>query len=468
MATMSRARRAELQHQAQQIRQRCQRRGMTEDQAAEAILAEVPQMLPLEAWRLAYGWSRPQALAGVAALYKADGLAEPPLTPAMLCRWEHGQVVPTPEYGQVLCRLYRASPEQLGLRRLEPATSGCVSSPATPPTIVTVDPGSGTDESGDDPMRRRTLIAAAGLTVPLHLLNALDDALALSPAPAEKAGAAGIKARLAAAHRRYDAGALTPLVAELPGLLGAVHELAERSSDPAVCALVASCYDVATETLNKIGRGQASRITADRSTGWAARSGSPVAMAASARALGIVLRHEGRPEIAERVTLQAAGRLESTGLRTPAQASTYIRMLCTCAYNAAQAGDRDRALELIGEAERTSRVAGAGSPSPSVTLYRVGVHWALGDAGTALHAGRNLQPGQFPTPERRGRLHTDMARAWWQWGKPEQTAHALLAAFEQAPSEVRDRPAIRRIADDLADRHPRVSGVRELTAAMGR
>ncbi|MCW2765806.1 MAG: Transcriptional regulator, contains XRE-family domain, partial [Nocardioides sp.] len=456
---MSRARRAELQRRAREIRLACQRSGMTVEKTCTAILDEVPQLLPLEAWRLAYGWSRAQSLSGIAGLYRADGLAEPPVSSAMLCRWEHGQAHPDPEYGHVLCRLYSASPAQLGLRHLTPNPAR-VSSPATPAPVVTVSGGSGdNDESGEDPMRRRTLMAAAGLSVPLHLLAVLDDALALSPSPAETAEASQIKTRLAAARRQYDAGTLTPLVSGLPDLLSTAQEMADRAAAPAAFALLAACYDMATEALNKIGRGGASRITADRSTTWAARSGSPVAMAASARALGIVLRHEGRPEIAERVTLQAAGRLETTGLRTPAQSSAYVRMLCTCAYNAAQANDRDRALELIGEAERTSRVAGAESPPPQVTLYRVGVHWALGDAGTALHAGRNLQPGQFPTAERRGRLHTDMARAWWQWGKPEETAQQLLAAYSHAPSEVRDRPAIRRIADDLAALHPRVSGV---------
>jgi hypothetical protein len=65
-------------------------------------------------------------------------------------------------------------------------------------------------------------------------------------------------------------------------------------------------------------------------------------------------------------------------------------------------------------------LAEGGITVDQVILYRVGVHWSLGDAGAALHVGRGLHPGQFTTPERRGRLHTDLARAWWQGGKPEQ------------------------------------------------
>ncbi|MFH8352977.1 hypothetical protein ACH4C2_12185 [Streptomyces sp. NPDC018057] len=149
-------------------------------------------------------------------------------------------------------------------------------------------------------------------------------------------------------------------------------------------------------------------------------------------------------------------------------------MLCTVAYAAAQAGDRDRALEMIGDAERVVKLlpdrqgqSQAFSVTPaSVALYKVGVLRGLGDAGAAVHAGRNLHPRQFHTAERRGRLHTDMARARWQWGKPEETAVALLAAHREAPAEVRDRPSMRAIVTELAERHPRTASVRQLAAAV--
>ena len=102
-----------------------------------------------------------------------------------------------------------------------------------------------------------------------------------------------------------------------------------------------------------------------------------------------------------------------------------------------------------------------------VSLYKVGVLWSLGDAGAAIETGRRLYPGQFPTPERRARLHTDMARAWWQRGKPDETALALLAAYDQVSAEVSTRPAIRKMATDLVRQHPRATGVQELATAIG-
>ncbi|MFK8908050.1 hypothetical protein [Streptomyces sp. YS-3] len=93
------------------------------------------------------------------------------------------------------------------------------------------------------------------------------------------------------------------------------------------------------------------------------------------------------------------------------------------------------------------------------------MHWALGDAGTALEAGKNLKTSQFPTQESKSRMHTDLARAHWLLGQPEQTADQLLAALRYSPAEERDRPAIRNIVTQLRQRHPRAAGVRELAAA---
>jgi tetratricopeptide (TPR) repeat protein len=115
MARIGRARRAELQRRAQQIRRAGQRAGWNTDRITASIRSELPDVLPLEAWRLAFGWSRPQAITEIIALYGADSLAAPPLNSSMLCRWEHGEFPPGPEYGQMLCRLYRADPAQLGL-----------------------------------------------------------------------------------------------------------------------------------------------------------------------------------------------------------------------------------------------------------------------------------------------------------------------------------------------------------------
>jgi hypothetical protein len=117
MRYISRQKRAELQRDAQAIRQRGQLAGRGVQQIAADILHELEDLRPLEAWRLAYGWTRPQVIAGIAALFEDDGLAAPPINSAMLCRWEHGAVPPSVEYRDALSRLYRLPPAELGLQR---------------------------------------------------------------------------------------------------------------------------------------------------------------------------------------------------------------------------------------------------------------------------------------------------------------------------------------------------------------
>ncbi|MFE9437030.1 Twin-arginine translocation pathway signal [Streptomyces sp. NPDC006640] len=118
MATVTRARRAEIQRAAQRLRMRCQREQHTVERTVTEIRTALPEVTALEAWRLALGWSRAQTLTQVAALYRAQGLQARGLTEAMLCRWEHDPGEwPDSEYAVMLGRAYGARPGQLGLDR---------------------------------------------------------------------------------------------------------------------------------------------------------------------------------------------------------------------------------------------------------------------------------------------------------------------------------------------------------------
>jgi hypothetical protein len=454
---------------------RGQRAGHATERIAAELLDALPEVSALEAWRLALGWSRAQVVEQVAKVYIGEGLRPPGLSEAMLCRYEHGQERPGVEYAGVLAGVYGTTRQMLGLV----GRCGCGGvRPETleHPSAVTACYGADTlrggryDDEGTEPMRRRTLLTAAGLSIPLSLLQRLDDALAAPPQPDHPAEPAQIAHMLRAARQQFDASELAALIATLPGLLASSREAAERADTPTGWALVSASYNLATDTLNKVGNKPSARITADRSMLYADRSQDPVAKAAAARALGMMLRTQGRPDLATAVMSRGVDQLAATGLATTAQAAMYLRLLCARAYTYAWAGDRSRALEGIAEAEHAAARIPAMTPTsaPFATLYRVDIHYALGDGGTALHAARDLRDGMFPTPERRGRLHTDLARAWWQWGKPEQATAELLTAYQHAPAEVRDRPSIRKIAAEVVERHPKVAGVRQLATSISR
>ncbi|WP_282204260.1 hypothetical protein [Kitasatospora fiedleri] len=178
------------------------------------------------------------------------------------------------------------------------------------------------------------------------------------------------------------------LLAALPGLLADAHHAA-RSREEVSLARLSTLYVLASQVLTKTGEYDQARTTIDRALVYADLSGSPLATAAAAREMSIILRHQGEAAAAQRHIMAAVARVEATGLTTDAQASAYAQMLCTQAYTAAVAGDRAQALTMIQDARRAARSLPDQAPDgrlfpltpAAVQLYAVGVHWALGDAG---------------------------------------------------------------------------------------
>lgn len=118
MAVVTRSRRAAIQREAAQIRRDGQRRGQRTQRIAATIRRELPEVSALEAWRLALGWSRAEAIEQIARCYRADGLHPPGPTESMLCRWEHDpRDWPGPEYAVMIARAYGATLQDLDLTR---------------------------------------------------------------------------------------------------------------------------------------------------------------------------------------------------------------------------------------------------------------------------------------------------------------------------------------------------------------
>jgi len=391
---------------------------------------------------------------------------------AQISRYERGIARLDTTLLRAFAAILEIPPADLGL-----SPQGDTPRAAESPDLRFLPPGSrkvvAVTSGKEDPVRRRDLLLSAGLAAPATLLARVNAALAVMPAPHTRVSAPVVTALLRNVQGQFDSGRLAELVHGIPGLLAVGHELTGQSGGERHLPLLAGCYDLASEALHKSGSTQAARITADRAVTYARLSGDPAAEAMAARSLAIVLRHEGRQDLAAEVTRAAAGRLTGSGLRTNTAANALAQVLCTAAYSAAQAGDRSEADAIITEARKSAQhvpVGLAGIPRftvtlPQVTLYQVGIWWSLGEPGAALRAARGLHPAQFPTPERRARLLTDLARVWDLAGQPERAIGALLSACGQAASEVRDRPSIRSLASDLIRDHPadprapRLSGI---------
>ena len=141
----------------------------------------------------------------------------------------------------------------------------------------------------------------------------------------------------------------------------------------------------------------------------------------------------------------------------------------TAAYTAGQARLPSVAGEFADLAEQTAaRLAharsSAGRPvggelsAQQCVLYRVGVHRELGDLDRALAYAARLDPTKLPTPERRARAATDVARALLSAGDVPAAFAQLQLVEDAAPAEAR-RPSVRALTAEVAARRPDLPGI---------
>ncbi|WP_244211189.1 hypothetical protein [Amycolatopsis kentuckyensis] len=342
-----------------------------------------------------------------------------------------------------------------------------------------------TEPEEDDPMRRRTLLAGAsglavgalvgagpadGATDPIRSLGA---ALLNPPiANAEPLSLGELRRTVAVVRSIFDQAKYGEVATVMPKVLArTMATRAELDSTGGVAVAnryLAELYTLTSELMIKVSNDRLAWTAADRALQAADASGDLLTQATTRRSWGIVLRRSGQADTARRLVLDTAEALQPNLHRGPEHLSVYGTLLETGAYTAAVDGDRDTAKSLIAEAsEAAARVAAGPHASAfdpiAVGLYQVSIARVLGDSGTAVEHARRIEPGSIPVVERRARYYSDVARAFHQWGKPEQCYRALLAAEHASPDEVRYRPAIHRITESLV-RHSNARSLPGLTA----
>lgn len=347
-------------------------------------------------------------------------------------------------------------------------------------------------EDGDDPVRRRELLAgAAGLASAAALglppggraksppgpPTGLAEMLYGGPAAAPVAAAA-LRAAVAQARADFQTARYDRLAAGLPSLIATAtrtRDCADGDDRAVASSLLADAYIAATNLMVKLNDDPLALTLADRALLAAETGDDPLTTADARRAVATVLRRTGRRAKARELLMSAASDIEPVGRTSPDQLSVYGTLLEVAAYTAAVDGDRPAASEFIGEAKTAAARLGregncrftAFGPA-NVTLYQVSIAQVLGDCGTAIEHAKSLRPAGIPTAERRGRYWIDVARAYHQWNKPEPCYRALLAAERAAPAEVRYRPPVHRITEDLlrADRRD-LPGLRAFAHRIG-
>ncbi|WP_062008615.1 helix-turn-helix domain-containing protein [Streptomyces hygroscopicus] len=346
-------------------------------------------------------------------------------------------------------------------------------------------------EEGDDPVRRRELLATlTGATTNAVLgppaaahapaqpnLSGLEDLLlhrqhgqALAPDPTPSTVAAAVNAS------RQDFGACRydTLARALPARIALAQALGDHGSPEQAATAVAELYTTATRLCIKLGEDGLAAVTADRALTAALGGADALTVAEAHRMVSSAWRRQGHYARATDVAVTAAQQL--TADRTTdvtERLSVQGNLYATAAYTAAKQGDRHTAYALIAEAEATAGQLGQDAllrgtvfgPS-QVLLHQVSISHLLGDAGQAIEHARRIDPAALPTTERQARYWIDVARAFDQWGKPDRCYRALLAAEQAALQEVR-RSSVRTMAANLMRHDRTLPGVRAFAHRVG-
>jgi len=351
-------------------------------------------------------------------------------------------------------------PELFGLAPGIPA-SGAASPPGAPPlaTVVT-----GRPQDGEQVRRRELLAGLTGLTgalllpVPMTpggpgpdpIAANLEQILAGSRAVAP-VSVPYLRQGLTSAWRAFEGCRYQILAGQLPGLVGAAtasRDDAHGQARQACNTILASAYVLTSELALKAHQDAIAWVAADRALSPARDSADPAAIAAASRAVAMAMRRQGRYDGATSILTGTALALGADrGNPPPRVLAAYGSLLCTAAYACAQNGQKSRACDLIAEAQAAATRLGTVRAehnvfsTANVEVYQIGIHTALGDPAGALAHARAVDQHALPTAERHARFCIDTARAWQQYGRPDQACKALLVAERHSPEEIQ-RPSV--------------------------
>lgn len=408
--------------------------------------------------------------------------------------WERGEVRPGRVYRGGLAEFTGLSETELGIR---PETPGVLTMRHALVPAQDGPPGAyGANvvhkrqhEDGDDPVRRREMLAGTAALAGAAVLGqaassqskaprgegrVLDDVLFGNAAKAAPVPLPKLRTRLDASREDFRNARYGRLPLVLPGLLAAANATTENASSAELSAarnLLAETYILTADWAVKLNDDPLSWTAADRALETAQSGGDPLTLADARRAVATAMRRSGHADRACDLLLRACRDID---LHSPDELAMYGSLLNVAAYTAATGGNRAAAGEYIGEAAEAARRMGTASSArqpafstAGVTLYQVSIAQVLGDSGTAIEHARKLKSDDFPTPEREGRYWVDVARAFHQWGKADSCYAALLAAERTAPAEVRYRPPVHRMTEDLLSTRAPMPGLRGFAQRIG-
>lgn len=332
-------------------------------------------------------------------------------------------------------------------------------------------------EEGEDPVRRRQLLAGMAATAVTAaggsllgspsapgddavlgelLVARLRDAMLGLDRTAAQPSAAGLAAEFTQALQDFDACRYAGLAVRLPRLITVGHAVTSHNGAEADHVLLAKTYLLATRMLVKMDEQQLGWMAADRARQLAITGGNPLSVAEAARQLAVLARKAGWHSQALSIALSAA---DHPDLRAAGRAGAAERGLLvqSASYTLARQSDKHGMRQLTDEAAAIARelggntlLRGHGGFSPlTVQLHRISAENYAGDPLAALAAARTIPLNALPSVERRSRALSDIAATYDRLGRRSDCIRALLAAENCAPQETHSRPAIKALISSL-------------------
>ena len=267
----------------------------------------------------------------------------------------------------------------------------------------------------------------------------------------------------------YDA--LYPLLADVLPRLEAATRAAKGRERRAAFAALAKIYHAAAAALVKLGELAAAWVAADRAIAAAEGSGDLLRIAEGAFRLTLVFQAARQYDHAKHTAVTAIDALrpltESGNVEALSVAGALHLQL---AVVAARQNEADQAHRELAAARTVAEKTGDRNDyntefgPTNVMLHEVGVAVELGDAGTALRTALAVDANRL-SPERRGRLYIDIARAQLQRRNVEGAIRALLDAEQVTPEQMHHHWLVHNLMRDLDSagygRDPRVRALAE-------
>ncbi|MCL7376127.1 helix-turn-helix transcriptional regulator [Streptomyces sp. 35G-GA-8] len=353
-----------------------------------------------------------------------------------------------------------------------------------------------TRQDGEDPVRRRQLLAnlavtaaaatgapmVSGGSTPVNdatigglLVDRLRDAMLGLHTGMAVPPSAALHTDLSRALTDFHTCRYGSLAVRLPRLICAGHARTASGDRTDHAALLAQSYLLATRMLIKLDEQQLGWMAADRARQIAEAAGDALLVAESARNLAVLARKAGWHDQAMSIALTAS---DHPSLRGPGPEHAAERglLIQSAAYTAARRGDTVGMRELTDEAAAIAaerggatllRDHGGGFSPTTVQLHRVSAENWAGDPSAALAAAQAVAPQSLPSTERRARYYTDIAAAFGRWGRRDECIRALMAAEHHAPEETHARPAVKSLVSGLLVSGRTTAELRGLAARVG-